>query len=363
MSTNRPSQTEIIFSQGKQVDEVGSVRALFADFNGDFDSNISRGPRRGDTEHLANLIEQWVVMPKYNMTARMQNAARSEEGMLQSVTKKFGNGQNSMTMYPARLADPKNGVEKDYFPTPTDEVIEFVLLHLMADPSMGCFAVTDKNTRSGLVRFRLADIIKTLEAHGIKKNRTDIKHSLAVMARTHYEFKFGSGKTVQDSIISSMIEGGEDQYWTVRFSLIVSGAMEALTYRQFPFSTYLSLKSAVDRWILTRMSLQTNLGSGYPHVIMLSEAEEAGVVNCKNRRDNLRQLKDGIQSLCDRGVIDQKDVDEYPITRVKEAGKTIDIRISIPGNKWLIGHSMKANTRAKNNRVLAHTNKALPAYS
>jgi len=354
-SSASTTQTELDFSKGADVEEVGNFRADFGTF-------YREGKLRpnGDVELLSNLIDHWVEMPKYCMTAKIQHRERSGEGMLQSVTRTFGNGRNTMTMRPARLTDPKTGREIDYFPTPTDEIIEYVLIKMLTDPDKGRFTKTDKLRNEGMVRFRLSDIEKMLKAHNVTRNRADIKRSLYVMARTDYTVKFGDGKAVSDRIISSLVDGGNGDYWTVRFPLIVSGALAALTYRQFPFSSYLNLSSAASRWILTKMSMQKNLGAGYPHKFTLSEAVEHGVVNCKTLKDNARQLRDAISELCDQGILDRAEVDSFPVDRIRESGKTMDIRFTLPCNKYMELHSKAANARAKEMKVLKKQNLAIP---
>ena len=308
-----------------------------------------RMPVAKDASSLSNLIELWESVPKYCMEAHKQAALRSPEGLLKSVTRTFEHKghQYTMHLHPARVQVEGTDDFVEYFPTPADQVVEHLLIKLLAAENGGAMQGT-RDVFGCMVRFRYSELFELLEAAGCERNYSQIKHSLEVLAGVRLTIKTDRKNSHSEAILASLtLPDSYNGYCVARFHTLIAGAILANEYRQFPLDLWLSLRSGTARWALVQMCQTTNLGPERPFETTVSEAEAAGVTSAARFHDRLKAMHRAVEELQRHGVVEPGDGVRVEPVKDPRTNKRIDCRFQLVPTRRITDHVIVANLQAK----------------
>lgn len=332
-----------------------------ADLEGSLRRFRRRVPVGNDRGSVSNLIELWESVPKYCMEPQRQAALRSPDGLLKSVTRAFEHKGHcySMTLHPARVQVEGSDDFVEYFPTPADQVVEHLLIKLLAQENAGGMHGT-RDVFGCMVRFRFSELFDLLKAAGCERNYTQIKHSLEVLAGVRLTIKTDRRNSHSEAILASLtLPEGYNGYCVARFHTLIAGAILANEYRQFPLDLWLSLRSSVSRWALVQMCQTTNLGPERPFELTVSQAEAGGATSAARFHDRLKAVHRAVEELQRHGVVEADDGVRVEPIKDSRTNKRIDCRFHLVPSRRIIGHVIAANLQARTLRQEAGA--ALPA--
>lgn len=272
----------------------------------------------GDENKQSNTIELWDSIPKFSCSARKQVSMRDEAGRLPSLEREFVyKPQGSSEGIPAkmRLAPALvkvNGIEKDFYPSADEELIEEVLRKIFADQQHGRHYVKQNDS---FVDFSLGMIARELRARGRARSLDEIKRSLDIMNGCHMTLHFhGSTKKAayKGAIIPEMMEVSRIEYmadpkakWRARLPLVYSHAINSLEFRQFNYETLMSMSSQLARWLHKLMSRRyTNASLTRPYTIKYSTIKrDSGMLVHSRETENKKTVIKAIEELKAQDVV------------------------------------------------------------
>ena len=221
----------------------------------------------GVVEHdrLSNAIDLWDSIPRYSVSRRAMDKARKAQGMLPllKVDFHYKGSPFKAVIRPARI-EQKDGTTKDYYPSANEELVEDALRKIAADQQSGFF---DKpNYRSGVV-FSLHMLREELKRRGHTRSYQEIVLSLDILSLSIIDIRTADDREIKDVTRSPYFPGlaavskhrlAEDPHarWVVQFHLLVTQAIDALTYRQFNYAQMMSYSTQLARWLHKQLSLK-----------------------------------------------------------------------------------------------------------
>ena len=128
-----------------------------------------------DKSEISNTVEVWESIPKYFFTPKQVEKLRTQDGLARTFSwqYKYNNTPYSVKIQPALIE--VDGIEKAYFPSVTEELVEEALKKILSDQRYG---LHDPQNIETWVRFTLSMIQKELKARGRSRNRNQIKHAI-----------------------------------------------------------------------------------------------------------------------------------------------------------------------------------------
>jgi hypothetical protein len=218
-----------------------------------------------ERNELSNTIHMWDSIPKYSVGLKTQNALRLELGTGHLKTWKhafnYGDKKMHITIYPARIVhEDKFGksIEKEYYPSANEELVEEVLRKFAADQSFGYFEQHPTESRSGVV-FTLHMLREELTRRGHTRSYYEIILSLQILSKSSIEIRIEneSGECAGTSaylpvlvgVSRKNLESDPEAKWIVQFHYLVTQGIQQFDYRQFSYDIHMSLKSPLTRWI------------------------------------------------------------------------------------------------------------------
>jgi hypothetical protein len=221
----------------------------------------------GVVEHdrLSNAIDLWDSIPRYSVSRRAMDKARKAQGMLPllKVDFHYKGSPFKAVIRPARI-EQKDGTTKEYYPSANEELVEDALRKIAADQQSGFF---DKpNYRSGVV-FSLHMLREELKRRGHTRSYQEIVLSLDILSLSIIDIRTADDKEIKDVTRSPFFPGlaavsrhrlaqDPDAKWVVQFHLLVTQAIDALTYRQFNYAQMMSYSTQLARWLHKQLSLK-----------------------------------------------------------------------------------------------------------
>lgn len=333
----------------------------------------------GDESKQSNTIELWDSIPKFSCSARKQVSMRDENGRLPSLERDFvykrqGNADAipaKMRLAPALIK--VDGVEKDFYPSADEELIEEVLRKIFADQQCGRHYAKDA---SSYVDFSLRMIGKELRAKGHSRSLEQIRRSLDIMNGCHMTLHFhGNTKKAayKGAIIPEIMEVGRIEYlsdpkarWRIRMPLVYSHAINSLEFRQFNYETLMSMSSQLARWLHKLLSRRfTNASLQHPYSLKYSSIKrDSGMLVHSRESKNKETVVKALEELKEQDVLlwfkEGQSVNDardpvYELTptsdfvgEIKAANKRqSDNDVRLPNTKRPISHIGKAVDAAK----------------
>jgi hypothetical protein len=216
-------------------------------------------------DRLSNAIDLWDSIPRYSVSRRAMDKARKAQGLLPllKVDFHYKGTPFKAVIRPARI-EQKDGTTKDYYPSANEELVEDALRKIAADQQSGFF---DKpNYRSGVV-FTLHMLREELKRRGHTRSYQEIVLSLDILSLSIIDIRTADDKEIKDITRSPFFPGlaavsrhrlaqDPDAKWVVHFHLLVTQAIDALTYRQFNYAQMMSYSTQLARWLHKQLSIK-----------------------------------------------------------------------------------------------------------
>jgi hypothetical protein len=221
----------------------------------------------GNTEEeraqLSNAIDLWDSVPRYSVSRQAMTKARINEAFLPRHEATFQHRGRTYTriISPARIVD-HDGIERDYYPSATEELVEDALRKLAIEQQAGYF---DKpNYRSGVV-FTLHVLRDELKKRGHARSYQQLVEALNVLSHciieiiphTEGEAKLTAPYLPSLAAVSrSQLNKDPNARWAVQFHPLVTGSIDKVTYRQFNYHLMMSHRTQLARWLHKQLVLK-----------------------------------------------------------------------------------------------------------
>ena len=161
-----------------------------------------------------------------------------------------------MTIQPALLEQP-DGSYKAFFPGTTEELVEEVLIKMLADRLRGYH---DDELGDSWVLFSLRDLFRELMRRGRTRNLQELKHAIDVLSGCVITLERDGRKIYAGGIISSVFLADRNNFFddaerpcTVLLNPFLTHAVSYLEYRQFNYTRYMTCNTQLARWLYKRL--------------------------------------------------------------------------------------------------------------
>lgn len=227
---------------------------------------------QAERNHLSNAIDLWDNVPRYSISRQAMTKSRIEGRFLESYHTDFQHRGRiyRMTITPARVKD-LDGIEREFYPSATEELVEDALRKLAAEQHSGWF--DQSKPWSGVV-FTLHTLRQELKRRGHSRSfqeivlALDILHKSNIVISASPDEEQGDFLTTSETYLPhmSVVSRGrlrEDPKakWLVRFHLFVTLGIDQLTYRQFNYHLMMSHTTQLARWLHKQLALKYTFAS------------------------------------------------------------------------------------------------------
>ena len=276
--------------------------------------------------------ELYDVLPKYIHDD--VEKLRTTDGLLKSLTRDFVFKKQKMTLTISPALVKTNGVEKAFYPSVREEIIEDVLRKFATDPDRNEF-LDDRLS----VKFSLYDLWKELRRIGHTYDYDQIKESLKILVKTNLEIITEDNRVTFSSNMFETLgivdcnENMQFEYdknyskkviYFIRFNSLVTKSIKEKTWRILNYEQCMSYKKNISRWLHKRISnMFLNAKIEIPYNILLSTIiRDSGMTEYKQLRDARKQVISCLEEMIKVGSIDRYEIktifDEKKQNKIKD---------------------------------------------
>ena len=276
--------------------------------------------------------ELYDVLPKYIHDD--VEKLRTTDGLLKSLTRDFVFKKQKMTLTISPALVKTNGVEKAFYPSVREEIIEDVLRKFATDPDRNEF-LDDRLS----VKFSLYDLWKELRRIGHTYDYSQIKESLKILVKTNLEIITEDNRVTFSSNMFETLgivdcnENMQFEYdenyskkviYFIRFNSLVTKSIKEKTWRILNYEQCMSYKKNISRWLHKRISnMFLNAKIEIPYNILLSTIiRDSGMTEYKQLRDARKQVISCLEEMIKVGSIDRYEIktifDEKKQNKIKD---------------------------------------------
>lgn len=305
-----------------------------------------------EDQQYSNSIELYDFIPKYfwGKSDRVK-VERVNRDVLPIIERSFEcrGKKYQVKLTPATIKD-KDGVERDYYPTQREELVEDALRKLACE-GQGLFLDNQAS-----VVFSLYELQQELQSMEHTYNKDEIKDALMVCAKTKVEVKTDDGSVI---VISSLFETvglqtredwqghGEKTRCFVRFNPLVTASIKSRTFRQLNYETVMGYKSVIARQLHKRMShhfVQASLVNRY-EIMLTTMIRDFGLTRYEKISHNLRDVRKALKEMEESQVI--LGHSEEPVFDLDRKNKLADVKIIIQPHPHFSSEMRASNDRLK----------------
>jgi hypothetical protein len=252
---------------------------------------------------------------------------------------------------PARLKN-KRGVEKEYYPTQREELVEEALKKIACDELNGIFL----NGEAG-VQFTLWELREELRRQGHGMSWPDLITSLQICRKASITItgKHAPSELYLSSSIFPVLSLVSRHDWEadpkqtrcyVQFNPLVTHSLNKLTYRQFNYTTFMGLTRQLSRYLFKRLShVYTNAAWDRPYSILLSTlVRDTQLINARRLRDQMRYVDAVMAEFKEKSII----VSFEKEIRTGERNAILDVKYTLYPDMVFTSEMKKANRRNQN---------------
>src|ERR671931_491500 len=227
-------------------------------------------------DHYSNTIELYDAIPKYITNPKLVDAMREGGKYLPLLERRFHHRGEvfTVTIRPARLKD-RAGREKEYYPSPREELVEEALRKLACDRLNGVYL----DNLVG-VQFTLYELKQELKSRGHDIDLPRLIEALKIGNGVNMTVSHNDGKVVLQSSIFPVLLLGSKKDWLehpketrcyIQFHPFITQCISQLTYRQFDYGSYMSYTYRLSRWFHKKLAHNyTQAGLLQPYTIRIS---------------------------------------------------------------------------------------------
>ena len=306
-----------------------------------------------DEQHdrLSNAIDLWDSVPRYSVSRQAMTKVRVGGQFLKNHTIQFQHRGRSYTcvIRPAQIVD-FDGVERAYYPSASEELVEDALRKIAAEQRAGYF---DKSHyRSGVV-FTLHALRQEMARRGHTRSYQEIVQSLNILSHCTVEINpHGDGEAkIISACFSSLaavsrkkLKDDPNAKWAVQFHPLVTAAIDEVTHRQFNYHLMMGHTNQLTRWLHKQLVLKFTFADHFkPFQMRFSTIRrDSGMLASYSRdRAAVDKLAEAFKELEERGVISG-------FTRTDETGprkKLLDVVFTVRASLEFVRETKAANKR------------------
>lgn len=314
----------------------------------------------------SNTIELFDAIPKYFSSSTELGKERNKiikdkiekkerpDVFLPTVTRTFRHKtpgrKNTEQRYivkirPARL-EMEDGSQQEFFPGQREQAVE-AALRKIACRDGGMFL----NEQAG-VSFTLNALNQELKFYHKEKKHDDLVMALKILAGTELTLTLDGESTpeLQANILPILVRTNRDDYIEdptskcyAQFNPLVTASINDISYRQFDYETYMSLKSAVARWLFIRMAHNFRQASAQQHYSITAKRviSDSYLANNREFRHRIGEIDKAWDELKEKGVV-------FDVDAKREIGPRntiLDSKYTVCVSQNFIDETVFANTR------------------
>ena len=311
---------------------------------------------RQEERDSSNAIEQWEAIPKYFFTHDQVEKLRTPDGLAPSFVWNYTHQDkpHRVTIQPALLEQP-DGSFKAFFPGTTEELVEEVLIKMLAERLRGYH---DDELGDSWVLFSLRDMFRELMRRGRTRNLQELKHAIDVLSGCVITLERDGRKIYAGGIISSVFLADRNNFFddaerpcTVLLNPFLTHAVSYLEYRQFNYTRYMTCNEQLTRWLYKRLIhryRQANHMNDY-HCLFSTVRDASGLLQISGRAAR-RKILSALDELVEVGVIKPN----YRVEKIKNGNTIVDIKYTLYPTRAFIAEQIAANERIKQAKILPH---------
>jgi len=348
--------------RGKDVE--GKVRVLERTYPHQLTLFQTFIPEDDPDDKYSNTIELYDAIPKYFSNARAMDVMRKDGIYLPTLERVFQHRHETYTVQirPARVRG-RTGAEKEYYPSPREELVEEALRKLACDKMNGVYL----DNLAG-VQFTLYELKQELKSRGHDIDLPRLIEALKICNGVNMTVSHSDGKVVLQSSIFPVLLLGSKKDWLehpketrcyIQFHPFITQCMSQLTYRQFDYGSYMSYTYRLSRWFHKRLAHNyTQAGMLQPYTIRMSTIlRDSGTHQSSRPANNVRTVDEALEELRDRRIL-------LSITKEVMRGarnSLSDVKYTLLPTIEFIDEAKKANIRAQ--QLLKQRGSLLPEKS
>lgn len=222
---------------------------------------------KDERDRLSNAIDLWDNVPRYSISRQAMTRSRIEGRFLEKYQTEFHHRGRFyiVTITPARAKD-LDGVDREFYPSATEELVEDALRKLAADQHAGWF---DKSKPWSGVVFTLHALRQELARRGHTRSYQEIVLALDILHKSNIEIaaqredeqpafaRTSESYLPHISVVSrNRLREDPKAKWLVRFHVLVAVSIDQLTYRQFNYHLMMSHTTQLARWLHKQLALK-----------------------------------------------------------------------------------------------------------
>ena len=261
-------------------------------------------------DHYSNTIELYDAIPKYVTNPKLVDAMREGGKYLPLLERRFQHRGEvfTVTIRPARLKD-REGREKEYYPSPREELVEEALRKLACDRLNGVYL----DNLVG-VQFTLYELKQELRNRGHDIHLQSLIEALKICHGVDLHMYRKDGSVMLASPIFPLLLIGSRQDWLknptetrcyVQFHPFITQCLSQLTYRQFDYGMYMRYRYRLSRWLHKRLAhnyVQASMLT--PYTIRLSTIlRDSGTQESAQNYNNPRSVERALDELHDEKIL------------------------------------------------------------
>ena len=299
-------------------------------------------------DHYSNTIELYDAIPKYITNPKLVDAMREGGKYLPLLERPFHHRGEvfTVTIRPARLKDRK-GHEKEYYPSPREELVEEVLRKLACDRLNGVYL----DNLAG-VQFTLYELKHELRNRGHDIHLQSLIDALKICHGVDLHMYRADGSVMLASPIFPLLLISSRQEWLkhpaetrcyVQFHPFITQCLGQLTYRQFDYGMYMRYRYRLSRWLHKRLAHNYVQASMFtPYTIRLSTIlRDSGTQESAQNYNNSRSVERALDELHSEKIllVVTKEILRGPRKRL------IDIKYTLQPTIEFVSEIKRANRR------------------
>ncbi len=307
-----------------------------------------------ERDHMSNAIELWDSLPKYSISRQEMTKRRTADGFLRLLTINFRfRGQSlSIVIQPAKIMDD-DGVERDYYPSASEELVEDALRKIASERPHGYF---EENTFQSGVAFTIYRLREELAKRGHTRSHAEIVKSLNILAGSMIEIRTdgdcaGEGFTRTNYLPGlaassrKKLKDDPDSKWIAQFHPLVTHSIHSLSYRQYDYHAMMMHSTQLSRWLRKYISAKFNFASMMTtfEILWSTVHRDSNLINYSRLRDGIAALDDAFEELKRHAAIShyEKNVINGPHNKI------LDVRYILYPSINFVREMKAANKRAK----------------
>lgn len=347
--TSKPSLKKVLDDLNKEQNNLPEKTVS----NKQYDLFTTLLSPNGGPDQLSNLLSFWDSIPRYSVSRQIQASMRNESGNLPILHKEFMSPTGElceMELRPARIV--VDGEEKDFYPSETEELIEDILRKIFLQQNHGFH---QPNAGESWCKFSVNMIVKELRKHRKVRSHDEVKQAIEIMENCRLQITVNGKQAYSSQILADKVIADRSDYVAnsnalsaVRFSTLISRAIDKYDYRQFNYGIMIDLKSQLSRWLFKKLSgTYINAGLDAPaYKLVFSDVDrDSGLMHHTVLTRRIASLRQAIDELVGNGTLSK--YDENPL---REGRKVVDMTFMLYPSSAFIKDMKAANARQKHIR-------------